>query len=139
MRLYQIHYMPGETSRQNGKKGGRPKGSVSQETELRLEIKKQLVELAHEKTPELFDAQLDLALGHYREDPELGRVYLQPPDPKAIQWLLNQVIGKAMNQSQIDVTSNGQGGVFNLAELLERARVEGDFDDISDEELGIIN
>lgn len=80
--------MPGQTSRLNGQKGGRPKGSENSDTKARREMRKRWLDRVYEEADKIFEAQLDLALGYYREvDLHNGsiRLYERPPNGKAIQ------------------------------------------------------
>lgn len=50
----------------------------------------------------IFDAQLDLALGHYAEkqtDEGSVKVYKRSPDAKSLHWIMKQIWGKANNLS----------------------------------------
>jgi len=92
-------YNRAEQAREAGKLGGRPLGTVSDETRIRQELRKKLTKLASDHAHELFDAKLDLAKGHfvYVKDGITGemRVYKKSPDGKSIEWILEQTIGKA--------------------------------------------
>ena len=69
---------------------GRKKGTNAIEAEKLREF---LIEKVREKANELAAAKMDLALGHRFQDSE-GHVYTKSPDGAAIQYLLNQAIGK---------------------------------------------
>jgi hypothetical protein len=90
--------MPGTSSRINGRKGGRPHGTESDQTKLKREIRSRLIERANEQADQLFETVFDLALGQFseKETPEgIARVYTRSPNGKMLCWLLDQVIGKA--------------------------------------------
>ncbi len=90
--------MAGNASRINGQKGGRPKGSENSDTQQRREMKKRWIERVHGVADKIFDAHLDLALGAHteKETPEgLIRVYKRSPDARSLQWIMEQVWGKA--------------------------------------------
>lgn len=87
-----------KASRENGKKGGRPKGSLSDEQRMRLEMKRLLVEKVREQFDQLFGALMDLAKGHILEgvDKEGNeRTYIKGPHAESLKYLLDQVVGKA--------------------------------------------
>ena len=65
--------MPGQTSKDNGKKGGRPKGSLNQATLEKKEIEKQFGQRVLNAVDRLFNAQMSIAEGTsylYRIDEE---------------------------------------------------------------------
>ncbi len=90
--------MPGTSSRQNGRKGGRPSGSENKATKIKRSMKMRWLQRTNEMADKLLEAQMDLALGSYVETPTPTgeiRVYKRNPDRRAIEWLLEQVWGKA--------------------------------------------
>lgn len=102
-----------EASKENGKLGGRPPGSVAQSTILKREMRARLQERAHAIQDKLFDAAEDLALGMYVEaeirDPITNavigtRTYKTRPNPTALAYLLDQTIDKATQNLNIDAT-----------------------------------
>ena len=98
--------MAGETSRINGRLGGRPKGSENLSTKVRREMQKRWVERVWEEADKFFDAQRDLALGCYKEitTPQgRVRVYKRPPDAKSLQWIFEQIWGKAPHTIELEV------------------------------------
>lgn len=90
--------MAGNASRINGKKGGRPCGFETSETKTRRAMKQQWLEKVRTAADRIFDAQLDLALGHFAQvnGPEGPvRVYKRSPDGRSLQWIMEHVWGKA--------------------------------------------
>jgi len=77
---------------------GRPK---ARHTILAEKMREAVVDAVNEKLPELLDAKFDLALGHY-ETKDQKKVYKTAPDANSIQYLLNQVIGKALEKVEMD-------------------------------------
>lgn len=87
---------------------GRPKGSVSKSTALALAMREKLVERVNKEFKPLIDAKLDLALGYYEaftnDQGDVVRAYRKPPDNMAIQYLLNQAIGKPKETMDLGIT-----------------------------------
>lgn len=85
---------------QGGKRigAGKPKGYKASHTLEAQETRKKIVEMISERTEELMSAKFALALGYTKaitnEDGKVTQVYTVSPDGNAIQYLLNQVIGK---------------------------------------------
>lgn len=89
--------MPGNASRINGQKGGRPKGSENFDTKQRREMKNRWFQRIHDQADAIFDAHLTLAVGCYAEKQTsdgVQRVYKRPPDARSLQWIMEQVWGK---------------------------------------------
>lgn len=90
--------MPGETARQNGIKGGRPKGTVASKTLQTQIMRARLAQRLYDKMDAIFDAWEDLALGHYImvKNPLTGeqRVYKKGPNGLALKDMMEQVWGK---------------------------------------------
>jgi len=99
--------MPGETARQNGMSGGRPKGSLSKKTLEVRRLRARLAERVAAKADAIFDAWEDLALGHYVmvKNPLTGeqRVYKKGPNGLALKDMLEQVWGKPRQPIDINV------------------------------------
>lgn len=104
-----------KASRENGKKGGRPKGSISEATRKKYIMRQILVEKVHEEIEDLLSAKFDLAKGHYmyvtKHDPETGkeiveRIYKKAPDGKSLEYLLDQVIGKPTTPIEFSESNN---------------------------------
>ncbi len=55
--------MPGDQSRQNGKKGGRPPGTAQPDTLRKMAIKRRWLERLEADADKLYDAQMAQALG----------------------------------------------------------------------------
>jgi hypothetical protein len=93
--------MAGEASRINGRKGGRPHGMETDQTKMKREIRLRLIERANQQANHLFETMFDLALGEYQEKETsegVRRVYIRSPNTRMLCWLLDQTIGKAMQQ-----------------------------------------
>lgn len=137
------HYKPKTMSEKalaankgNAKKGGRPKGSVSEETRMKQEMRRMLTKVVHERFGELVRAQVDLASGLWVEetdtkvnaDGELEtnrRVYKRPPSNEALKYLLDQSVGKAKESLDLNLTD----GRRITVEDLEKA-ANGKIDDV---------
>lgn len=103
--------MPGASSRLNGLKGGRPHGSENEKTKLRRSMNEQWLKNTCGIADRLFVAQLDLALGVYtvKTTPNgQERIYQRPPDGKAIQWMLEQIWGKAPRSIEIETEEKAE-------------------------------
>lgn len=110
--------MAGQISRTNGQKGGRPQGSENAETKARREIKRRWLACIEPIADSIFQAQLDLALGSYNEvDTPQGkqRKYTRLPDGKAVQWILEQVLGKASQSVSDDTDEKTDTNEYNLS------------------------
>ncbi len=97
-----------QTSKENGKKGGRPKGSKNPETIQREIVQKEYRERMVKKLIPLIEAQLELALGIHVATTRKGKkflLYKKEPDGKAIEDILNRVLGKA----KIDSDESAEG------------------------------
>mgnify|MGYP001561288696 CR=1 FL=1 len=113
--------MAGNTSRINGRKGGRPKGSENLATKTRREMQKRWVDRIWEEADKFFDAQRDLALGHYKEvtTPQgVVRVYKRSPNARSLQWMFEQIWGKAPQYIELEVEEEAK---IELTEETERA------------------
>lgn len=76
---------------------GRPKGAKSPNTRSGEVLRAYIIDHVSAKVDELIEAKMALALGHKKihvtqDGTEV--VYVQSPDGNAIQYLLNQAIGK---------------------------------------------
>lgn len=83
---------------------GRPKGTIMKHTADAIEMRKKIVETVNKNLTPLLEAKMDLALGHYeeREDKDGAiRVYQKAPDGPAIQYLLNQSVGKPKETMEV--------------------------------------
>lgn len=84
--------------RENGKLGGRPKGSVSLATKYAIEFKEQLAKAVHERSHEMIQAQIDAAIGVTAEryNAKTGDLYYvdEGPNPSSFKGLIEHVIGR---------------------------------------------
>lgn len=113
--------MAGNASRINGRKGGRPKGSESLATKFRREMQKRWVDRIWEEADKFFDAQRDLALGHYKEvltNEGRVKVYRKSPDARSLQWMFEQIWGKAPQYIELEVEEEMK---FELTEETKKA------------------
>lgn len=133
-----------EASRKNGKKGGRPKGSISEVARMQQEMRKMLTKKAREKFGDLMQAQIDLALGVWVEETDtkvnasgeietVRRVYKRPPSNEALKHLMDQSIGRARESIDVSLTKEGSLTLEQL-ELIAQGRVDEAFADSDDEE-----
>lgn len=86
--------MAGNTSRQNGKKGGRP---TSSKTLIAQKIKERMAEKLYERIDPIIDAMLDKAEGGLLEvSADGGKSYQKGhlPDSLAFKIILEQVVGR---------------------------------------------
>lgn len=105
---------PPEIARENGKKGGRPKGSVSPKTKARQKAEALFIEEAAKHIPSMVDALIDTATGIYtaiEKDGQIIRVYKRKPEAQAIKEFFDRVMGKATqpieweNPLELDITT----------------------------------
>lgn len=92
-------------AKENGRKGGRPIGSISEETKARNEFKREYVAMIKTKAKELFEAQFDLAVGHFEEKEDaLGnvKVYKRRPDNFTLTAMIDQMIGRAPQKIELE-------------------------------------
>ncbi len=90
--------MPGESSRINGRKGGRPKGSENEQTKIRRMMQKRWIERIYGYADQVFEAHLVLAMGYYEErvtEDGIQCVYRHSPNPRALEWIMEHIWGKA--------------------------------------------
>ena len=117
--------MAGNTSRINGRLGGRPKGAESDETKLRRIMREIWVDQVAIRSNEIIQAHFDLALGIYTEETTtegVKRVYKRLPDRRSLEWIMEQTWGKAKEPEP----SEEEKGGFNFAEMSpeERQRLD---------------
>lgn len=62
-----------------------------------------------DRLPEIVEAQITLALGVWvKEETELGQVvYQKPPDFRAAQYLMDRLMGKPVERTEIDANVTG--------------------------------
>lgn len=111
--------MPGESSRINGRKGGRPKGSENEQTKIRRMMQKRWVERIYGCADQVFEAHLALAMGYYEErvtEDGVQRVYHHSPNPRALEWIMEHVWGKASEHlsTETDLTPTGTESASGL-------------------------
>lgn len=90
---------PAHIARENGKKGGRPKGAISAATRDAIEGKKRMVELINARIEEMISWLFQKAM----QVDENGKPII---DVAAIKELLDRGYGKAAQS--VDVTSKGE-------------------------------
>ena len=86
--------MAGNTSRENGKKGGRP---ISSKTLVAQKIKERMAQKLYERMDPIIDAMLDKAEGGLLEvSADNGKTYQKGhlPDSVAFKTILEQVVGR---------------------------------------------
>ena len=83
--------MPGDTARENGKKGGRPKGSKARHTLKAMALRAYIIDEVVKEKKKLVKAMIDKAIGG---------------DIIAIRESLDRTLGKS--KEQVDVTSGGE-------------------------------
>ena len=96
--------MAGNTSRQNGKKGGRPVGAVSEDTRIRQEAMAEYRRRGCAMISELFEAQRELIIGVTVQEPDGKdgvRIYQRPPDRGAISDMVDRLGGKPAQSVEI--------------------------------------
>lgn len=87
-----------EHARINGKKGGRPKGTLNKKTLEQKEAQAIYRQMVFAKLEPIIEAQLAIALGYTKfERTSKGRVkgYWTPPNGGAIEDVLSRAIGKS--------------------------------------------
>jgi hypothetical protein len=104
-----------EASRRNGKNGGRPKGTLSDQARMQQEMRAMLTRKARDVFDDLVNAQIDLARGVYVEEmvtetskdgkevKQKRRVYKRPPSQEAVKYVMDQAIGKPKETKEIDL------------------------------------
>jgi hypothetical protein len=123
-----------EASRKNGKKGGRPKGSLSETARMQQEMRKMLTQRARKEFSGLIDAQLDLARGVYVEEVDTvkdkkgniktkRRVYKRPPSSEAIKYLMDQAVGKPKETRDVNLTDGRRVSIDEL-EMVAQGKIE---------------
>ena len=96
---------PPEIARQNGKLGGRPKGSLSKKTLLKQKIEEQLMEEAQKYIPEMLQALVDAAQGMWvevRKEGKTVRVYRKAPEVQAIKEYFDRIMGKSTQSVEVE-------------------------------------
>lgn len=123
-----------EANKENAKKGGRPKGAVSETARLQQEMRKMLTQRARKEFSGLIDAQLDLARGVYVEEVDTvkdkkgniktkRRVYKRPPSSEAIKYLMDQAVGKPKETRDVNLTDGRRVSIDEL-EMVAQGKIE---------------
>ncbi len=92
--------MAGDTSRINGQKGGRPKGSENLAAKTRREMQKRWIERVWKNADKIFDAHLALALGYWVTvtHPMTGEIIdvaQIKPNAASLEWIMEHIWGRA--------------------------------------------
>ena len=111
--------MPKTTSsKENGKLGGRPLGSLNPETIKRNKLRQMMIDRIEQEFNPLMDAAMDLAKGIIvyvpGKDGKPRKVYEQPPNPEMVKYLLDQSAGKALTP----VEMSGGVKIENLQDFI---------------------
>jgi len=90
---------------------GRPKGSLSVESKLRLAMQTEFVKYINTHKKKIWEAHLKLALGVHVpvNHPLTGKlidVYQKPPDGAALAWMQEQIWGKAPQKIEVEADVN---------------------------------
>jgi vancomycin resistance protein YoaR len=106
------------TARENGKRGGRPQGTLNPETIKRNEMRQKMLERIEQEFQPLMDAAMDLAKGVViyvpGKDGKKSKVYEQKPDADMVKYLLDQSAGKALTS----VEMSGGVSIDNLQDFI---------------------
>jgi len=103
--------MPGNQSRENGKKGGRPKGTKNPETLMREEVLKNFRQKTMEVSDHLFSSQLALARGrsflykiekYYKGAGKERRLVKKPPKLVTDQWEIEAYLGMLVEEGELN-------------------------------------
>lgn len=139
-----------EASRRNGKNGGRPKGTLSDQARMQQEMRVMLTQRAREVFPSLINAQIDLAQGVYVEETvivedkdgnkkEVRRVYKRPPSQEAVKYVMDQAIGKPKETKEIDLNDKRALSIQELDAMAKGEVItldDEDDDDLIEEDDG---
>lgn len=137
-----------KANKENAKKAGRPKGSISEQARMQQEMRKMLTASAREVFGELVKAQIDLAKGVYVEEMVMEptgkgkkmktkrRVYRRPPSQEAVKYVMDQAIGKPKETKELDVNDKRALTMDDLEAMARGEVIELDDDaEIEDEDL----
>lgn len=113
-----------------GKKGGkqpgagRPKGSKASHTLEASKARQYVIERVVSEMEPILTAQIDSAKGLWMEELDSDgvrkRIYRKAPDTRAVEYLVDQTIGRA--SQAIDVTSKGESVSVASPEAVALAR-----------------
>jgi hypothetical protein len=110
--------MAGNASKENGKLGGRSKGSLNPETVKRNHIRKMMLDRIEQEFTPLMDSAVDLAKGIVvyvpGKDGKPYKVYKQMPNVEMLKYLLDQSAGKALTP----VEMSGSVAIDNLQDFI---------------------
>lgn len=138
-----------KANKENAKKAGRPKGSISDQSRMQQEMRVMLTRKAREVFSDLVNAQIDLARGVYVEEmvtetskdgkevKQKRRVYKRPPSQEAVKYVMDQAIGKPKETKEIDLNDKR---ALSIDELDAMAKGEilivedGEDDDLTEED-----
>lgn len=113
--------MAGLASKRNGKKGGRPKGTVSFETRIQKQIKRKLLSAVSKEFKPIMEAILDSAKGLTLyvpgKDGRRDKVYRRSPNVDMLKYIMDQVAGKASTPIEVE----GELEIGNLQEFIYAA------------------
>lgn len=131
--------MAGEASRENGKKGGRKKGSAGTHTLAAAEARARLIQNIHDNMDELFEIWMTTCRGYYQEKTIFGKqtiVYKVPPNPNAIRDIMDRAMGRptqpieAKVETQVDLSKRAREVLGQLKPLHdESGSAHSDVDD----------
>ena len=107
-----------KSSKENGKLGGRPLGTLNPETIKRIEMRQKMLGRIELEFQPLMDAAMDLAKGIVvyvpGKDGKKSKVYEQKPDADMVKYLLDQSAGKALTS----VEMSGGVSIDNLQDFI---------------------
>lgn len=133
-----------KANKENAKKAGRPKGTISEQARMQQEMRKMLTAAAREVFPSLIKAQIDLARGVYVEEIVMEvdakgkktkskrRVYSRPPSQEAVKYVMDQAIGKPKETKEIDVNDTRALTLDDLESMANGDIIELEDDDEED-------
>ncbi|MFH1621084.1 MAG: hypothetical protein ABIB04_03290 [Patescibacteria group bacterium] len=107
-----------KSSKENGKLGGRPLGTLNPETIKRIEMRQKMLDRIELEFQPLMDAALDLAKGIVvyvpGENGKKSKVYEEMPNADMVKYLLDQSAGKALTS----VEMSGGLSIDNLQDFI---------------------
>jgi len=107
-----------KSSKENGKLGGRPLGTLNPETLKRIEIRQKMLDRIEQEFQPLMDAAMDLAKGIVvyvpGKDGKKSKVYQEMPSADMVKYLLDQSAGKALTS----VEMSGGLSIENLQDFI---------------------
>lgn len=107
-----------KSSKENGKLGGRPLGTLNPETIKRIEMRQKMLDRIELEFQPLMDAAMDLAKGIVvyvpGKDGKKSKVYEEMPNADMVKYLLDQSAGKALTS----VEMSGGLSIDNLQDFI---------------------